>query len=70
MNEFTRKKALSDASRRERNSKRPSIHRHGIAFETKLRRVLAITKTGRKYDRHGFKTPWGWTPDELNDVAM
>ena len=70
MNAFTRKKALSDASRREHNSKRPSVHRHGIAFETKLRRVLEAVKLGRKYDRHGFQTPsWG-TPDELNDIAM
>jgi hypothetical protein len=70
MNAFARKKALTDASRRERNSRRPSVHRQGIAYETKLRRVLAITKPGRKYDRHGFQTPPGWTPDDLNDIAF
>lgn len=70
MNEFMRKKALSDATRRAHNSRRPSVHRQGIGYETKIRRVLEAAKPGRKYDRHGFQTPPGWTPDDLNDIAF
>ena len=74
MNEFQRKKALSDATRREHNTRHPSTQREGIAFRTKVLPLFTMAnmagKKERKYKRHGYNTPWWWTPDCLNDVAF
>ena len=69
MNAFTRKKALSDATRREHNRWHPSSCRKGsVAWEAREERINSWYRP--KYDRHGFQTPPGWTPDDLNDIAF
>ena len=68
MNNFKRKKALSDASRHAHITRHPSFCRSGIAQAEYYRWMCEYHRP--KYNRHGFKAqPW-WTPDELNDVAM
>ena len=68
MNAFTRKKALSDASRRAHITRHPSFCRSGIAQTEYYRRMQEYHRP--KYNRHGFNKPSWWTPDHLNDIAM
>ena len=69
MNNFKRKKMLSDKARRKHNRWHPSSCRKGsVAYEAREERINSWFRP--KYIRHNFKAqPW-WTPDELNDVAM
>jgi hypothetical protein len=69
MNNFKRKKMLSDTTRRKYNRRHPSSCRnYSVAWEEREERINSLHRT--KYNRHSFNTPWWWTPDCLNDVAM
>ena len=73
MNNFKRKKMLSDEARRKFNSKHPSRNKGGwvgVYIDWFIRCKKYNDLRAKKYNRHGFKTPRWWTPDELNDVAM
>ncbi len=67
MNEFQRKKAMTDWSRRFYNLKRPSLFINGYALELRIREVEEKKAPPRKYCRHGF-TPC--RPSEDDDVPM